>query len=229
MCSDIKSDNCPTQLNNKININSAMDATRESMKLSITFSITLLIITHSINCYADESNTEQTDHKSAHSDLITNSSPVSQLLFIQDISSESFNTLQPLEVTANIKGEFNTRLLSIEAGMLQSKKESSWSKYYFQGAVTLHQHAEFNVSLMANIEQLNNFNYHNNQTPFLGSSMTDNESELNYSYGIITSYSINRSWQFSGGIIHAEPLNESTLNTWYGDANMALIGTTYSF
>ncbi len=206
-----------------------MHATRESMKLSITFSITLLIITHSLNSFADEKDTEKTDNKSAYSELITNSSPINQLIFIQDITSESFNTLQPLEVTPNIKGEFNTRLLSIEAGMLQSKKESSWSRYYFQGAVTLHQHDEFNVSLMANIEQLNNFNYHTKQTLFLDSSMTIMESELNYSYGIITSYSINRSWQLSGGIIHAKPLNESTLNTWYGDANMALIGTTYSF
>lgn len=199
------------------------------MRLLITFSIALLIITHSMTSYADESYTEQTAYKSPYSDLVTNSSPASQLLLIQDLTTDSFNSLQPLEITPKIKGEFNTRLLSIEAGVLQSKQESSWSKYYFQGAVTLHQYDEFNVSLMANIEQLNNFNYHNNQAPFLDDSTTINETELNYSYGIITSYSVSPAWQFSGGIIHAEPLNDSTQNTWYGDANMALIGTTYSF
>jgi len=83
--------------------------------------------------------------------------------------------------------------------------------------------------LMANIEQLNNFNYHNNKPIFLDSSITINETELNYSYGIITSYSVSPAWQFSGGIIHAKPLNDSTQSAWYGDANMALIGTTYSF
>jgi len=199
------------------------------MRLSITFGIALLIITHSITSYADESDSEQTEHKSSYGDLITNSSPVSQLIITQDLTSESFNTLEPLEVTPKIKGEFNTRLLSIEAGMLQSKKETSWSRYYFQGAITLHQHDEFNVSIMANIEQLNNFNYPNNQTPQFDSHRSVNESELNYSYGIITSYSVSRSWQFSGGIIHAEPISDSALNTWYGDANMALIGTSYSF
>lgn len=199
------------------------------MRLPITFSIAVLIITYSITSFADENYTEQVEHKSTYDSLITNSSPVNQRLFIQDFTYESLNSVKPLEVTPKIKGEFTTRLLSIEAGMLQSKKESSWSKYYFQGAVTLHQHDKFNVSLMANIEQLNNFNYHNNQTHFLDNLMTINETELNYRYGIITSYSINSAWQFSGGIVHAAPLNESTQNVWYGDANMALIGTTYSF
>lgn len=199
------------------------------MRFSIIFIMTLLIVIHSTNSYADESKIAKTEYKSAHSDLIANNSPISQLIVIHDLSAESFNTLQPLDATPRIKGEFTTRLLSIEAGMLQSKKEVSWSKYYFQGAVTLHQHDEFNVSLMANIEQLNNFNHYDYQTPIFNSSIINNGSELNYSYGIVTSYSINRSWHFSGGIIHAEPLNESAISTWYNDANMALIGTTYSF
>jgi hypothetical protein len=214
----------------KINIiiNSAKDATGENMRLSITLSVFLLILTPSIKSYADGSGTEKIEYKKAYSNLVTNSSAVSQILLIQDLPVESFNSPQPLEATTKVKGEFNTQLLSIEAGMLESKQESNWSKYYFQGALTLHQYDEFNVSLMANIEQLNNFNYHHNQTLFLDNS-TINETKLNYSYGIITSYSISPAWQFSGGIIHAEPLNDSTQNTWNGDANMALIGTTYSF
>jgi hypothetical protein len=199
------------------------------MKLLITFSMILWIITYSTDSYANKSKFEQRDYAVSSSNLITNNPTVSQLIFIQDITSESFSVLKPIEVTPNIRGEFNTRFISLEAGMLQSKKETSKSKYYFQGAVILHQHDEFNVSLMANIEQLNNFSYHNNQGLFLDSLMTTTESELNYSYGIITSYSITRSWQFSGGIIHAKPISESTLNNWSIDENMALIGTTYSF
>lgn len=178
--------------------------------------------------YADESQAIQTEHKNQHSDIVTKSSPVSLLLITQDLVAV-IDSSQPLEVTTEIKGEFTTRLLSMEAGILQSKQASGWNKYYFQGAVTLHQQNEFNVSLMANIEQINNFNHHNDQTPILDNSITLNETELNYSFGIITSYSVSPTWHFSGGIIHAESLNETTKNTWYGDTNMALIGTTYSF
>jgi hypothetical protein len=199
------------------------------MKISKTSSITLLIMTLSAVSFADETSIKRIEYKSPYSDIITNSSPASQLLFIHDLTTEPLNDLQPLKGTPIIKGKFNTQLVSIEAGMLQSKQEASWSKYYFQGALTLHRYDDFNVSLMANIEQLNNFSSHNNQTVTFDNLTTLNETELNYSYGIITSYSISPAWQFSGGIIHAEPLNDATKNTWYGDANMALIGTTYSF
>jgi len=188
----------------------------------------MLLIIFSVKGYAYGDDTAQTRHKSPYSDLVTNSSPVSQFFLTQDLTAAIDNS-QTLEFTPKIKGEFITRILSIEAGMLQSKNESNWNKYYFQGAVTLHQKNEFNVSLMANIEQINNFNYHNDQKTILSNSKIMNETESSYSYGIITSYSINSTWQFSGGIIHAESLNESAQRSWYGDANMALIGTTYSF
>jgi len=178
--------------------------------------------------YADESNATQIVNKSQHNDIVINSSPVSLLLITQDLVSV-IDSSQVSEITSEIKGEFNTSLLSMEAGILQSKQTSSWNKYYFQGAVTLHQQNEFNVSLMANIEQINNFNHHNDQTSFLDNSIIINETELNYSFGIITSYSVSPTWHFSGGIVHAESLNDGTKNTWYGDTNMALIGTTYSF
>lgn len=199
------------------------------MKLSATIFIALLLISYAIQSHAGERKTPQVSNKNAYSDLITNSSAVSQRLLVQDLASVSVDGAESLELTSKITSEFTTRLLSIEAGMLESKHDSNWNKFYFQGAVTLHQHNEFNVSLMANIEQINNFNHNNTQTPFINSSITINETELNYSYGIITSYSVTPAWQFSGGIIHASPINESIQNTWYGDANMALIGTTYSF
>lgn len=204
------------------------------MRLSITLSIAVLMLIQSIESYADgskleQTKPEQTEYKSLYSDLVTNNSLASLLILTQDVTIKSFNNLKPLEDTPKIKGEFNTRLLSIQAGVLQSKQEPSLRKYYFQGAVTLHKYNDFNVSFMANIEQINNFNFHHNQTTVLDSSAPLNATKLNYSYGIITSYSVNSAWQFSGGIIHAEPISESAKTPWYTDANMALIGTTYSF
>lgn len=199
------------------------------MKLLITLGVVWFLLSFSTQNYANEHDSSRVPKKNTFSDLIINNSPASQILYTNDLTTESLNILEPLEVTPTIEGEFNTDLLSIKAGVLQSKNESSTSKYYFQGAITVHQHKEFNVSIMANVEQLNNINYFSNHAVFLDNSLIMNETEVNYSYGIITSYSINRSWQFSGGIIHAEPLSESTLNTWHSDENMALIGTTYSF
>ncbi|MBL4941830.1 MAG: hypothetical protein JKY81_09225 [Colwellia sp.] len=199
------------------------------MKLSATIFIALLLISYAIQSHADESNTQQVSNKISYRDLITNSSAISQRLHVQDLAAVPVDNTESLELTSKITGEFTTRLLSIEAGMLESKQDSNWNKYYVQGAVTLHQHNEFNVSLMANIEQINNFNHRNAQIPFINNPIMINETELNYSYGIITSYSVTPAWQFSGGIIRAESLTESTQNSWYGDANIALVGTTYSF
>jgi len=178
--------------------------------------------------YADAANAIPEDYKTSPSISVTNNSPISQLFLTEDLAI-TIDSSKALELTPKIKGEFSTNLLSIEAGMLQSKEEINWNKYYLQGAITLHQKNEFNVSLMANIEQINNYNHHNNQKIMFNNSIIINETELSYRYGIITSYSISPAWQFSGGIIRAQSLNESTQGSWYGDANMALIGTTYSF
>lgn len=196
------------------------------MKFLCAYFIVLLLITYSIKGYADKSSIEDSDPIKSYSDLIINSSAVSQLLVTQDLTDTLLDSTQALELTPTIKGEVSSQLLSIEAGIIQTQNQSNWSKYYFQGAVTLHQHEELNVSLMANIEQIKHYNHH---THLLKSPIGLNETELSYSYGIITSYSISPSWQLSGGIIHAESLKGSTQTTWYGDANMALIGTSYSF
>lgn len=205
------------------------------MKFNVIFSLVLFLITYSLSSAADESNANYTNYSNysnsnnTSSDLVINSSPVSQLLLTQELFSTPLDSSQLSELTPQVVGEFKSRFLSVEAGIIESKKNANWSKYYFQGAVILHQHNEFNVSLMANIEQINSFSYHHAQTPLLDNSIIINATEVNYSYGIMGSYSINDAWQFSGGIIHAQPLKETMLDTWYGDANMALIGTTYSF
>ena len=196
------------------------------MKFLCANFMVLLIMTYSINGFAEKSNIEDIDPIKSYSDLIINISAVSQLLVTQDLTAALLDSTQTLELTPTIKGEVSTQLLSIEAGIIQPQNQSNWSKYYFQGAVTLHQQDDLNVSLMANIEQIKHYNH---QTHLFESPIALNETELSYSYGIITSYSISPSWQFSGGVIHAQSLKDSAQTTWYGDANMALIGTTYSF
>lgn len=199
------------------------------MKFLITLPVAFLCIILSGKSVANEEIIKQKSYNNIELDLVTNSSPVSQLILTQDLNTLPTDTFKNYEAPKKIVGEFNTRLLSVEAGVIESKQESNWSKYYFQGALVLHQHDEFNVSLMANIEQINSFYHHNELSLTLDNSIIINETEVNYSYGIVGSYSISPSWKFSGGVIHAQPLNEQKQNTWYGDANMALIGTTYSF
>lgn len=198
----------------------------ESMKFLCAYFIVLLLITYSIKGYTEKNNIETIEPIQFYRDLIINSSAVSQLLIRQDLTATLLDSTQALELTPTIKGEVSTALLSIEAGIMQPQHQLNWSKYYFQGAVKLHQHDELNISLMANIEQIKQFNH---QPALTKSPIVFNETELNYSYGIITNYSVSPAWQFSGGVIHAESLNESAQTTWYTDANMALIGTTYFF
>ncbi len=199
------------------------------MRFTIAFSIALFFIVCAINTQANETDFTQIEINNSQTDIVINSSPVSQLILSQEAIFTPLDSSQSIASTSMIKGEFSTRLLSLEAGVLSPKLEANWSKFYFKGALTLHQHADFNVSLMANIEQINSYNYHNEQAPSFTDSLSISETELNYSYGIITSYTINSGWQFSGGIIHAAPVNDANQTTWYGDEKMALIGTTYSF
>lgn len=203
------------------------------MKLTIIISIALTLC--SIQSYADENYVVNNIHSSeSFSYLTTNSSSINQLLIIHDLTINSIDSLPSIELPNHISGKFKNELLSLEAGVVQFSEVSNWSKYYFQGAVTLHQYNKFNLSLMANIEQLNNFhalNFVNNnyQTSYVESLSMSNETELNYSYGLVGRYSINSTWQFSGGFIHAQAFNEPNSNAWYSNKSMALIGTTYSF
>lgn len=203
------------------------------MKLTMIFGMALILC--SIKGHADESYAVNTyQYNDPYNYLVINSSPINQLLSVHELIIASNDGQQIVEVPAQITGKFHSQLLSIEAGIMQSGQESNWSKYYFQGALTIHQYDKFNLSLMANIEQLNNVHSlyvlsNKNQTPYVESLTMSNETELNYSYGLVGRYSVNSTWQFSGGIIHAQAINESNSNVWYGNTNMALIGTTYSF
>ncbi|MBL4822190.1 MAG: hypothetical protein JKX90_01520 [Colwellia sp.] len=207
------------------------------MKLTTILSIALILC--SIKSYADESYAVDSIHNSEPyylviDSLALNSSSINQLLFLNDLIISSMDPSPTVKLPVQISGKIHSPLLSIEAGVMQSGEVSNWSKYYFQGALTLHQYNKFNLSLMANIEQLNNvysLNFVNNsyQTPYVENLAKSDETELNYSYGLMGSYSVNSTWQFSGGIIHAQTFNELNSSTRYSNKNMALIGTTYSF
>lgn len=185
--------------------------------------------------YAGESSANNNPHNSdPYHYLATTSSPINQLIFVHDLIITSTDSSPTIEQPTQMSGTFHSQFISIEVGLMQSDQQSNWSKYYFQGALTLHQYNKFNLSLMANIEQLNNFHSlylvnDKNQVSLAENLTGKHETELNYSYGLIGKYSVNSTWQFSGGIIHAQALNESNSNTWYNNSSMALIGTTYSF
>jgi hypothetical protein len=166
--------------------------------------------------------------------LATNSSPISQSIFVHNRIETSIDSSLVIVQPTQMSGVFNNTYISIEAGLIQSNQLSNWSKYYFQGELTLHKHDKFNLLLMANIEQLRNLHSlyvvnNNNHTSLVKNLTRKNETELNYSYGLIGSYSINSTWQLSGGIVHTQALDEPNSNTWHINSNMALIGTTYSF
>ncbi|MCW8833224.1 MAG: hypothetical protein OQK09_03510 [Colwellia sp.] len=128
-----------------------------------------------------------------------------------------------------IQGKFSTSLVSIETGLMQSPQTSSWRKYYLNGAITLHNNNAFNLSLTANIEQFKDIDLHYYQMPALENMNTVSDSELNYSYGLIGSYTINSTWHFSGGIIHSPSINNFNSAIIHNNTNMALVGTTYTF
>ena len=185
--------------------------------------------------YANENNVKNNIHSSVpYHYFTTNSSSTNQLIFVHELIITSIDSSSTIEIPAQISGSFNSQYISVEIGLIQSEQQSNWSKYYFEGALTLHRYNKFNLSLMANIEQRNNFYtlyFVNNKNHIsVAENLTgNNETELNYSYGLIGSYSVNPTWQFSGGIIHTQALDEPNSNTWSINSNMALIGTSYSF
>jgi hypothetical protein len=203
------------------------------MKFTILFSMALMLC--SIKNYADQISAVKNIHDSNHYNyLAINNSPINQLLLVHDLTITTVDSSPTAELPAQILGQYQSQLLSIEAGVIQLSQESNWSRYYFQGALTLHQYDKFNLSLMANIEQINNFQslyFVNNhyQTPYVENLTIPNETELNYSYGVVGSYSVNATWQVSGGIMHGQAIDTLNSITWYGNKNIALIGTTYSF
>ena len=201
------------------------------MKITTMFFLVLTLC--SMTIYAAENDAKSNIYSSVpYHCLATNCSPNSQSIFVHNLIETSIDSSLVIEHPTQISGVFNNTFISIEAGLIQSNQPSNWSKYYFQGELTLHKHDKFNLLLMANIEQQrtpHSLYVVNNHTS-LAKNLTDkNETELNYSYGLIGSFSINSTWQFSGGIIHTQALDEPNSDTWRINSNMALIGTTYSF
>jgi hypothetical protein len=198
------------------------------MKLTTIFSIALILC--SIKSYADDISSV----KNTYDSKMYNYPAMNQSPLVHYLNAVAIGSSPTFEIPTQLLGKYQSQLLSIEAGIIKSSQESNWSKYYFQGALTLHQHEKFNVSLMANIEQLNGF-YSlyllNNkyQKPYRENLIIGNEKKSNYSYAVVGSYSVNATWQVSGGIIHRQAVDTLNSTAWYNNKNIALIGTTYSF
>jgi len=134
-----------------------------------------------------------------------------------------------LNSTPQIKDRFTAGIISLEPSLIIPQHNLHWSKYLLSGSVTLHQNNAFNLSLTTNIEQLKSINFGSYQQSILEHINYVDESELNFSYGVMGSYSINARWYFSGGIIHAPEIKGVQNSTDFSNTNMALVGTTYSF
>lgn len=191
--------------------------------------ITKFILLYAITSvsYAEEQSNKTHISAPLTNTFIVNNYQLNPLLAFHDLTQT--NNINNFEPTAQIQGTYTTKIMSIETGLMKPKKAASWSKYYFTGAVTIHQNNAFNLSLTASIEQLKNMGSNYFQTPISESINGVHDSDLNYSYGLMGSYSVNPAWHFSGGIIHSPTINDANNTILYGDSHVALIGTTYSF
>lgn len=199
------------------------------MKISAFFTGLLLLYSLANISYAEEASDLQQSKTPVSNAFIINNYQLNQLLTLNELTKTSYHHLFTVEPQLTLQGTYTTGIVSIETGVMQSEYASSWSKYYFSGAVTLHQNDTLNVSLTASIEQLNNTNLSYYQTPLLESINNIHKTELNYSYGLIGSYTVNSTWNFSGGIIHLPIKNDAKSTIIYSNNHIALVGTTYSF
>lgn len=191
--------------------------------------ITGFILLFSIASYADEKNDTHSINTTITNTFIINNSHLSPLLELHDFTQSTDNDALIFKSNAQIQGKYTAGRMSIETGLMQSQQTSNWSKYYFSGAITLHQNSAFNLSLTASIEQLKSIDLKHYQTPVLASLSINNEAKLNYSYGLVGSYSVNSTWHFSGGITHSPTINDTNNAVLYSNTHMALVGATYSF
>jgi hypothetical protein len=174
-------------------------------------------------------NTAFADNKipAHHSFLLTNNYDSIRTISLDNLPNtynDTYYDLVPALEAGFVKGK-----ISIKTGKTTSENITTWSKYYLNSAITIHQNKAFNLSITASIEQFKDSHLNLQISPLTESRQPDNEAQFNYSYGVMGSYSINSTWHFSGGIIHSSTINEANNTAWHTNSSMALIGTTYSF
>lgn len=179
--------------------------------------------------YADETNDLiHTNTPVVNTFIITNYHLNQQFAF-HDVTQSINDSVFTLTEKPQIQGKYTAGIMSIETGLIPAQTASNWNQYYFTGAISLHKKNAFNLSLTASIEQFKNRDSSYYQTPVLDNTHNIIDSELNYSYGLIGSYSVNSTWHFSGGFIHSPIINDTNNVILYRNKQMALVGTTYSF
>lgn len=178
--------------------------------------------------HANENTNTKPPKKALLNNLSISSSELNQLIAFDNIDKtiHSNFTFEPLP---QIQGIYTLGRVSLETGLMQSYNSSDWSKYYLAGAIVLHKHNAFNLSLTAGVEQLKSTTLNYPQAPYLDNLSKTNNSEYNYSYGLVGHYSLDSTWHFTGGIIHTPSKNSLPNDNIYINNHMALVGTTYSF
>jgi len=179
--------------------------------------------------YADEkNNTIHANTPVTNTFIITNYHLNQQFAF-HDVTQSINDSVFTLTVKPQIQGKYTAGIMSIETGLIPVQTASNWRQYYFTGAISLHKNNAFNLSLTASIEQFKDMDSNYDQTLILDNTHKIIDTELNYSYGLIGSYSVNSTWHFSGGFIHS-PITDDINNViFHRNKQMALVGTTYSF
>ena len=193
------------------------------MKLSVYFSAVTLVSAFLVTASFAEDNIP-----AHHSFLLTNNYDAIRAITYESLPNIYDKTFSSEEILS-LEGGFTKGIISIKTGKVTSESFTSWSKHYLNSAVTIHQNNTFNLSITASVEQFENSHLRSQLQPITTNNQKVNNTELNYSYGLMGSYSISPTWYFSGGIIHSAPINETDNTSVHTNTSMALIGTTYSF
>lgn len=153
-------------------------------------------------------------------------------------SNYRFSTIQGTYMNSNESGIniiYSYGRFSAETGMLSNSKNIlSSGKIYLQGAYSLFDNQNLNISVTAKVEALdeNNVNsYYGDKKLTSNNSIFKEHQATNTTLGIISTYSINKQWKVLG-IISSTTLDDKIENSPLIDnsnLHMALIGTSYSF
>ncbi|MCO4798363.1 MAG: MipA/OmpV family protein [Colwelliaceae bacterium] len=149
-----------------------------------------------------------------------------------------FSTVQGSFMNSNKTGiniMYSYGRFSAETGMLSNSKNIlSSGKIYLQGAYSLFENQNLNISVTAKVEALDESNvnsYYGDKKLAVNNSIFEEHQATNTTLGIISTYSINKQWKVLG-IISSTTLDNKIENSpLIDDSNlhMALIGTSYAF
>ena len=207
------------------------------MKILLVFIWSAFFIFHMTNAIAN--NNAQTEsltqpsktNKNQLSNFDSSSSyfSINYVLNTHTLTSLSFEDDIKENLLTKIKAQYQYSIIQLETGLLtQETNQQMGQAFYLQGALVIHQDNKFNLSVMANIEHLNEqrLSYYQNNSY---NTSEASKAIFNTRYGFVGSYVVTPSWQVTGGVIYSTVHGNLGQGVWNQNDNMALIGTTYSF